>query len=85
MTPKTLTLEQCVTFTKAGRDQAVASAIQWVNEAEVSEFELQTFANLCVGIVGEKREARVMLEIAKVSAVALICHLLHLDDVDGGQ
>lgn len=54
MTPKTLTLEQCVTFAKLVGIKLSPAQFSGVLEAEVSEFDLQTFANLCVGIVGEK-------------------------------
>jgi hypothetical protein len=52
--PQALTLEQCITFAKLAGIKLSPTQFSGVLEAEVSEFELQTFANLCIGIVGEK-------------------------------
>lgn len=51
---KSLTLEQCVTFAKLAGIKFSPAQFSGVLEAEVSEFELQTFANLCIGIMGKE-------------------------------
>jgi len=52
--PRALTLEQCVTLAKLAGIRLSPAQFSGVLEAEVSEFDLQTFANLCIGIVGKE-------------------------------